>query len=172
MRLILLTKRTVLTKLLLLPFVCFLGCAALPDIKRMQISMEQMAYYAGVMAANMPYMAHSTDRIASTGERLDQKTQKILGQFDKSGARVESAFQNYSQAFLDNDRSVIKNLQGIRQELNEMKQSIGKGGDGLEQAKANAALQAKLKELDDRLKALTTRMEKTPNLPANSPVTR
>jgi hypothetical protein len=117
----------------------------------------------GIMASGMPVMVNSTARMANTAERMQQKTDGLITDLQSRGGSAERAIQNYSQAVLDNDRAVIKNLQGIRQELSELKHSLRPGGaqaEGPDQARVNAALQAKLIELEEKLAAVSSKLEK------------
>ena len=95
------------------------GCAS---ISRMQSNMDQMTYYMGVVASAMPQMAFSTKRMADTAEGLQQKSDGMISEFHKKGVSTEKAVQNYAQTFIDSDRAIIKNLQGIKEELAQLKQ--------------------------------------------------
>jgi hypothetical protein len=134
------------------------------DLKRMQGNMDQMVQYMGVMASCMPHMVNSTARMATTAERMQGKTDALLANLEKKGGGAERAIQNYSQAVLDNERAVIKTLQGIRQELGDLKQSLrpaaAGSATGNDQARANAALQNKLNDLEARLSAVTAKLDK------------
>lgn len=139
------------------------GCAALPDVNKIQGNMDQMVYYMGVMASGMPAMANSTARMASMAERMQQKTDGLIANLQSRGGSAERAIQNYSQAMLDNERAVIKNLQGIRQELSELKLGLRPAGapaEGQDQRLVNANLQAKLIELEEKLAAVSSKLEK------------
>jgi hypothetical protein len=139
------------------------GCAALPDVNKIQGNMDQMVHYMGVMASGMPVMVNSTARMANMAEQMQKKTDGLIADLQTRGGTAERAIQNYSQAVLDNERGVIKNLQGIRQELGEIKHGLrpaGGQGEGQEQRQVNAALQAKLIELEDKLAAVTSKLEK------------
>ncbi len=139
------------------------SCAGLPDMNKIQGNMDQMVQYMGVMASCMPHMVNSTARMAATTERMQGKTDALLANLEKKGGGAERAIQNYSQAVLDNERAVIKTLQGIRQELGELKQSLrppGGSAQGNDQERANVALQNKLNDLDARLSAIASKMDK------------
>jgi hypothetical protein len=69
-------------------------------------------------------MVNSTTRMANMAETMQGKTDALLANLEKKGTGAERAIQNYSQAVLDNERAVIKSLQGIRQELGDMKQAF------------------------------------------------
>jgi len=124
--------------------------------------MDQMVYYMGVMAANMPHMAYSTSRMADAAGRMEQKSNGMLKNLQKKGPEMERTIQNYSQSFLDNDRAMIKSLKGINTELKELKTSLG-GGEGrrggtTDQDRINARTQAKLNELEAKLRALSNQL--------------
>lgn len=125
--------------------------------------MDQMVYYMGVMASAMPSMANSTSRMAATTERMQYKTDGLIAELQKKGTGAERAIQNYSQAMLDNERGVIRSLQGIRQELGDLKQSLrptGSSAQGPRQSASNAALQNKLNDIEARLSAVVAKMDK------------
>src|SRR5208283_5473308 len=139
------------------------GCAGLPDVKRIQGNMDQMVYYMGVMASGMPHMANSTARMANVAETMQGKTDVLLANLEKKETGAERAIQNHSQAVLDNERAVIKSLQGIRQELGDLKQSFrpaGGSAEGQDQARTNVALQNKLNDIEARLSAVVEKMDK------------
>jgi hypothetical protein len=143
------------------------SCAGLPDVKRIQGNMDQMVYYMGVMASSMPHMVNSTTRMANMAETMQGKTDTLLANLEKKGTGAERAIQNYSQAVLDNERAVIKSLQGIRQELGDMKQSFrpATGSTEADQARANVALQNKLNDIEARLSAVVEKMDKMSKQP-------
>jgi hypothetical protein len=122
----------------------------------------------GVMASSMPHMVNSTTRMANMAETMQGKTDALLANLEKKGTGAERAIQNYSQAVLDNDRAVIKSLQGIRQELGDMKQAFrpAAGSTEADQARANVALQNKLNDIEARLSAVVAKMDKMSKQPA------
>lgn len=138
------------------------GCAS---ITRMQNSMEQMTYYMGVVASSMPQMAFSTKRMADTADGLQHKSDGIMSEFQKKGAVTEKAVQNYAQTFIDNERAVIKNLQGIKQELADLKQTQPKIGPGelssKNQEKINAAIMERVGKLEAQIQTLVSKLNKT-----------
>ncbi len=143
------------------------SCAALPDLKRMQGNMDQMVQYMGVMASCMPHMVNSTTRMANMAETMQGKTDALLANLEKKGTGAERAIQNYSQAVLDNERAVINTLQGIRQELGDLKQSFRPApgsAEGRDQTRTNAALQNKLNDIEARLSAVVAKMDKMSKL--------
>jgi uncharacterized protein YoxC len=131
--------------------VVLAGCSSL---KNAQNTMDLMAYYTGHMAA-------STQRMANATERMEAKSDGLMNNLGKKGTTVERAVQNYSQAILDNERGMIKALQGIRQELSQLqaKGPVGPKTESHERLKAEAALQARLKELEARLAAMESKIE-------------
>ena len=146
------TKKLLVTASL----IVLAGCGRLPDINKIQGNMDQMVYYMG-------HMVNATTRMANTAERMESKSDGMVNDLGKRGATVERAVQNYSQAILDNERAMIKALQGIREELNELKQgarSIGPKTDAQEQLRTNPVLQARLNELEHKLSAIVSNMEK------------
>jgi hypothetical protein len=135
------------------------GCGRLPDVNRLQSNMDQMVYYMG-------HMVQSTTRMANTAERMEAKSDGMMNDLGKRGSTVEKAVQNYSQAILDNERAMIKALQGIRQEISDLKQGQRAGGSKTEfqeQLKANPVLQTRLNELEDRLAAIVSKIETKDN---------
>jgi len=148
------------------------GCAAMPDFNRIQSSMDQMAYYTGIMAQNMPCLTWSTTRMADSVERMERRTQAIVADLQGRGKTVESAVASYGQAFLDNDRAVIKNLNGIQQELGQLRQTLRSvPPSGLEspqdQSRLNATIQSKLADLETKLNTIASQLSKTNTAPAN-----
>lgn len=138
------------------------GCANLPDMNRIQGNMDRMVHYMGVMSTSMPAMVHNTSRMADTAERMQSKGDGLMAELQKKGTSAEKAIQNYSQAFLDNDKAVIKGLQGIKDELGELKHSLRKGEapSDREQGRSTAALQARINELEAKLAALSEKIDK------------
>jgi hypothetical protein len=133
------------------------GCArVLPDLSRMQTNMDYMVHYMGMMV-------NGTQRMANAAERMERKSDGLLADLGKKGGNVERAVQNYSQAFLDNDRAMVKNLQGIKMELGELKQSLRQpaaAAEPQEQARVNAAVQTRLSNLEAKLTAIATKIER------------
>ncbi len=107
--------------LIMASFIGLVGCGAL---NKAQSNMDQMVYYTGVMAAGTTSMANSTARIANATERMEYKADGFVSDLRKGGTGAETSIQNYSQAMLDNERAMIRTLQGIKQELNELKQEL------------------------------------------------
>lgn len=139
------------------------GCSRLPDLNRIQGNMDAMVHYMGVMASGMPVMVNSTARMADSAARMERKSDGLLADLGKKGGDVERAVQNYSQAFLDNDRATVKNLQGIKMELGELKQSLRQpatAAESQEQARVNSAVQGRLTNLEAKLTAIAAKIEK------------
>jgi len=139
------------------------GCSRLPDLNRIQGNMDAMVHYMGVMASGMPVMVNSTARMADSAARMERKSDGLLADLGKKGGDVERAVQNYSQAFLDNDRATVKNLQGIKMELGELKQSLRQpatAAESQEQARVNSAVQGRLNNLEAKLTAIAAKIEK------------
>jgi len=140
------------TLLVAASFVVLAGCGSL---NKVQSNMDQMLY-------NMGHMANSTARMANTAERMEAKSDGLMNNLGKKGTTVERAVQNYSQAILDNERGMIKALQGIRQELSQLQQQKGPVGpktESYERLKADPVLQARLNELEARLAAIESKIE-------------
>ncbi|MGO8823084.1 MAG: hypothetical protein ACLQT6_17505 [Desulfomonilaceae bacterium] len=140
----------------------FPGCAS---ISRMQSNMDQMTYYMGVVASAMPQMAFSTKRMADTAEGLQQKSEGMMSDFHKKGVSTERAVQNYAQTFIDSDRAIIKNLQGIKEELAQLKQpyTSTKSPDTISknQERVNTALLERIGKLETQIQALSSKVNKT-----------
>jgi chromosome segregation ATPase len=138
------------------------GCSSLPDMNRIQGNMDRMVHYMGVMSTSMPAMVHNTARMANMAERMQGKSDMLMADLQKKGNTAEKAIQNYTQAFLDNDKAVIKGLQGIREELGELKQSMRRsdGPTDRDQTRSNAALQARINELEAKLATLSEKIDR------------
>ena len=142
-----------------MPIVC--GCAALPDMNRLQNNMDQMVYNMGVMASNMPYMADNTRRMADNADRMAQRADKFMNQLPEDKKALERAFQNYSQAFLDNDKARLTVLRAIRQELSELKAALlnSRGPtQSLDQRSVEPSVQNSTRELEARVEALAAKI--------------
>jgi hypothetical protein len=133
------------------------GCArVLPDLSKMQTNMDYMVHYMGMMV-------NGTQRMANAAERMERKSDGLLADLGKKGGNVERAVQNYTQAFIDTDRAMVKNLQGIKMELGELKQTLRQpatAAEPQEQARVNAAVQTRLSNLEAKLTAIAAKMEK------------
>ena len=140
-------------------FFLVTGCASLPDFSKVQANMDAMVYYMGRMSSGMP-------RMAASFERMEGKVNGMLANLRKKGDNAERAVQNYAQAFVDNDKAMIRTLQGIQKELADMKLSMStpgrsiKRGRSTDQAEINRKLQAKLVDLEARLIGIAEKMEK------------
>jgi hypothetical protein len=144
--------------LLVASFVVLAGCGSL---KNAQNTMDMMAYYTG-------HMANSTARMANSTEKMEAKADSLVSKLERKGDTTERAVQNYSQAILDNERGMIKALQGIRQELSQLQEQKGPVGpktESRERLKADPVLQARLNELEARLAAIESKIEKNRKAP-------
>ncbi len=125
--------------------------------------MDAMVYHMGVMSSGMPVMATSMVKMTQAAERMEAKTGVMLKDLGKKGGSTERAVQNYSQALLDNERAMIKSLQGIKTELGDLKHLLGKtassAGAGPDQSQAQAGLQTRLTDLEARLKAISVKID-------------
>lgn len=143
--------------LVVLAFVWVAGCANLPDMKRIQGNMDQMVGYMGIMAYN-------TSQMAAAADNMQRRSDQLVANLNKKGTSAERAIQNYSQAVLDNERAAIRNLQGIREELGQLKQNLrqpaGPNESQRDQATAAADLQNKLNDLEKRLAIISSKIEK------------
>lgn len=137
------------------------GCGG--QLARLQNSMDQMTYYMGVMAANMPQIGHQAGRLANATERMEGKADRLVGDFQKKGASAERAVQNYTQTFIDNDKAIAKNLQGIKQEISELKQgqlASGPRPEGApDQAKTNASINERISRLEAQIATLNSKLK-------------
>jgi hypothetical protein len=155
----------------ILIFSCVLaatGCGVLNNLDAMRSSMEQMTYYTGLMASNMPVMADSTRRMASTTERMERKSNELVADLQKRGSAIERTIDNISQTSFGYNKETIKKLDGIRTELNEMNKSIGTTGTKAQSGQDQAgvvALQARLNDLEARFAALSSKIDKAIKTP-------
>jgi outer membrane murein-binding lipoprotein Lpp len=140
-------------------FFLLAGCSSLPDMNRIQGNMDRMVHHMGVMSSSMPAMVYNTARMANTAERMQGKSDVLMSDLQKKGGSAEKAIQNYTQAFLDNDKALIKGLQGIREELGELKQRSD-ASSNKDQSRSNAALQARINELEAKLATLSQKVDK------------
>jgi len=137
--------------------VCLLlasGCAGMPDLKRMQGNMDAMVYYMGSTA-------DSTRRMADNADRMQARVGQMVAGLEKKGQSAERAVQNYLQAFVDNDRASIAQLKNISQELSMVKGALRKPAEvpGPDDAKRREELNGKLRTLQERLDAITARLD-------------
>lgn len=116
--------RSYLIIILSVSVIAISGCASLPDFGRLQGNMDQMLYHMGVMSSSMPAMVNSTQRMAAMAERMERKTDVMIADMNNKGEGAERAVQNYAQAFVDNDRAVLKTLRGIKDELGHMRNNM------------------------------------------------
>ncbi len=118
--------------------------------------MDYMVHYMGMMV-------NGTQRMANAAERMERKSDGLMADLGKKGGEMERAVQNYTQAFIDNDRAMIKSLQGIKMELGELKQNLRQpatAAEPQEQARNIAAVQTRLNTLENQLKAMAAKIEK------------
>jgi hypothetical protein len=138
----------------------FAGCAALPDARKIENNMDSMVGYMGMMVG-------VTSRMASVAERMEQKSDTMLAglekSLDKKGSSAERAVQNITQAFLDNEKAMIKSLQAIKQELSEFRQSVERhpGTPGKTSSTNVPEMQGKLVELERKLASLAGQIERS-----------
>ena len=131
-----------------------------------------MAYYTGMMASNMPYMAQSTARMAAMAERMESRSDKLLSELRGRGNAMERNVQLYAQSFLDNDQALIKSLNGIRKEIRDLRTNLKSGGGPVSRSTgepgANERLQAKLNHLETQLAAISAQMSRRTHTPVRS----
>jgi hypothetical protein len=142
------------------------GCAALPDMQRIQCNLDQMTYYMGIMASGMPVMSDSTRRMADNADRMGHKADGLLAQFQQEKRTAERAFQNYAQGSTDSNREIIETLKEIRRELIKVKEELGKRGGptkGNERSATDGNLQAKLEDLEKQLNTIASKVKQPPN---------
>jgi hypothetical protein len=149
--------------LLILCVAAFLSaCASLPDFNRLQANTDRMTYNMGVMASSMPHMVHNMNRMATLAENMQYKVDTMIANFGKRGKTAEKAVQNYMQAMFDNDRAMINNLKGIREELGGLTTALANKNNphnSAEKDEANRKLAAKLQDLEARLKAIESKIK-------------
>ncbi len=142
------------------------GCTS---ISRMQSNMDQMTYYMGVVASAMPQMAFSTKRMADTAEGLQQKSEGMMSEFHKKGVSTERAVQNYAQTFIDSDRAIIKNLQGIKEELAQLKQPYAetKSSETISksQERFNTTVIERIGKLENQIQSLAAKIDTSATIP-------
>lgn len=154
------SKKYIKTVCIALSAIALGGCGG--HLNRLQNSMDQMTYYMGMMAANMPQIGHQAGRLANATERMEGKAERIVTDFQKKGATAERAVQNYTQTFIDNDKAIAKNLQGIKQEISELKQGQlvpGARAEGPDQAKINASINDRISRLEAQIAALNSKLK-------------
>jgi len=138
------------------------GCAALPDMNRIQGNMDQMVYHMGVMSSGMPYMADSTRRMADNADQMKARVDGFIVDLQKNRKTLERVVQNYSQAFIDSDKARNTNLELIRRELVELKEALRKSGgpvQGPTSSTTNRETQASLRDIESRLETLSARIK-------------
>lgn len=140
------------------------GCGVLSNVDSMRASMEQMTYYAGLMASNVPYMTDSIRRMADTAVRMERKTNEISANLEKRTASAEKTLTGVALESSETNRNMIKQLGGIRGELGNLAESLKKTSDGIAPVPDQAtlkALQGKLNDLENRLSAIASKLEKS-----------
>ncbi|MCA1961772.1 MAG: hypothetical protein LDL33_13370 [Desulfomonile sp.] len=143
--------------LLIVYFFLFSGCSS---IERMQCAMERMADNTSVIASVMPTMGWGTARMAYNSDVMIQKIDRMIADLERKGKTVERSVENYAQTFVDSDRAVISNLKGIREELKQLRPiPVPPSGPPPTKPEADAALQARFRDLEARLNALARKIE-------------
>jgi len=131
--------------------------------------MDQMAYYTGLMATNMPVMAHSTSRIADTAVKMDKKTDEIFQSLEKRATSIDRNIVGTSQDTLAQSNNMIKELSGIKSELSKITTSLqrtqSRNDVGEPDAEKVNAMQHKLKNLEKQINELETRVKQVGKTP-------
>jgi hypothetical protein len=139
------------------------SCASLPDLKKAEGNMDRMTYYMGVTASSMYQMTKITGRMANNMEKMERKANGMMQQMGESGKSAERSIQNYGQAFIDNDRALIKSLRGIKSELAEIKEArplTGGSRENADQARVNMNIGGRLEKLEVGVEALSAKVKK------------
>ncbi len=140
------------------------GCGL--DLGHMQANMDRMVCYMGAMSSTMPMMVQSTQRLANNADEMQRKADGLIREMRDKGKSSERTAFNFLQAFHDNDKAMVRSLEGIRKELGTIKESLGTQTQTETQTSSrskddeNNHLQAKLKYLEARLEALTAKVDK------------
>lgn len=148
--------------------VALTGCGVLNNLNSMRASMDQMAYYTSIMAANMPYMAQSAGRMADTTDRMVKTSNDVIVDIQKRGGAMERTIENISQASLGMSNKTVQHLDGIRSELKDLNKAVGSAAgktSGPGQQPPLDALQARITALEARLGDISSRLEKYPKSP-------
>jgi hypothetical protein len=138
------------------------GCASLPDPKKIEANSDAMTYYSGVMAASGTTMAHNMGRITNASERMQRKAAPALDAGTKATAKIESAVKTH----LDAKREGTRGMDAVYQELRDLKGSLrGAPAPGKTEGdiRVRERINARVRELEDRLEALSKRIERSPN---------
>jgi hypothetical protein len=112
----------------------------------------------------MPVMVNSTQRMADNADRMTARAEGMLSSLQGNGKAMERTAQNYLQAFIDNDRAVVKNLRGIRDELVELKSTLASENPGKTDGRSSRSpsfspkMEARLMKLEERLDAISARL--------------
>lgn len=137
------------------------GCSSLT---RLQSNMDQMVANMNVITYHhVPLMMENVTRMVGVAERMEKRSVSLMGDMKKGGNTAERAIQNYSQAVLDNERAMIKGLKGIQQELGELKPNARGAStpqDAGAQARTNAELHTKLRDLEARLAIMQSKLDR------------
>jgi hypothetical protein len=147
---------------LILPvaLLVFSGCAGLlPDARKIENNMDQMTAYMGMMVG-------VTAKMAAAAERMEQKSDALIAglekNLDKKGSSAERAIQNITQAFLDNEKAMIKTLQGIKAEIAEFRQAVQQSSatPGKQSSSDAAIMLRKSVELERKLGSLAGQIDR------------
>lgn len=132
------------------------GCSSM---RSMQANMDTVTCNMGTIASHMPITAHNMRRMADVAERMEFRTNKALDAISAASPKAEP----YLKAFLANDKAVIGCLKEIRGELAGLRRVLREADHPAEtrgQARSYGQLSAKLKDLEARLEAVSSRVVK------------
>ncbi|MGC9031019.1 MAG: hypothetical protein ACP5LD_15305 [Desulfomonilaceae bacterium] len=145
------------------------SCGVISNLDSMRASMDQMAYYTGLMATNMPVMAHSTSRIADTAVRMDKKTDEIFQSLEKRATAIDRNIVGTAQDTLAQNKQLIKELTGIKGELAKITVSLqqpkGRGDAAAPDAQKMTEMQQKLRDLEKQIEELGAKVKKLDKTP-------
>ncbi len=145
------------------------GCGVISNLESMRASMDQMAYYTGLMATNMPVMAHSTSRIADTAVKMDRKTDEIFQSLEKRATSIDRNIVGTSQDTIAQTNNMIKELSGIKSELSKITTSLQRPQTKSDTVHADAekinAMEQKLKSLEKQLIELEVKVKQADKRP-------
>jgi hypothetical protein len=108
--------------------------------------------------------------MAAMAERMERKTDRMIMDMNEKGEGAERAVQNYAQAFVDNDRAVLKTLRGIKNELGHMRNTMASSA-GSDRAVRPAAdgetrmLKQRISTLEEKLARIARKLDELDSRP-------
>ena len=138
------------------------GCGTLPKLKKAEYNMGRMAANMGMMAQNMPQMAYTAHHMADTSDYLRGQMKSAQSDLTGKAKNSEKNTQKYLQAYVNNDRDMIKNLKAIHNELSNIKGAVNNTSKKVDSdpSSENLKLLSQLKDLETKLEAAAARLEK------------